>query len=58
MNKLITLIIATVLFSGCTKIIDLELNDDENQRLVVDAWFTTASTCKRDIRFIEEKNAH
>lgn len=27
--------------SGCTKIIDLELNDAENQKLVVDAWFTT-----------------
>lgn len=35
-----TLLILVVLFSSCTEVIDIELNDEENQRLVVEGWVT------------------
>lgn len=42
MRKLLYIIpLVLVSLASCTKIIDLDLNDDENQRLVVDAVFTT-----------------
>ena len=41
MKKLIySVFAATVMLSACTERIDLELNEDENQRLVVEGWFT------------------
>ncbi len=41
MKNLLIISAAVLFFSSCTKIIELDLNDDDNQRLVVDAWFTT-----------------
>ena len=41
MKKLLYIALAIALgVSACTERIDLELNDDNNQRLVVDGWFT------------------
>lgn len=39
-NVFILLLFLTTAFS-CTKIIELDLNDADSQKLVVDAWFTT-----------------
>ena len=42
MKKLLyALGIISLVLSSCTKIIDIELNDEDSQRLVVDGWFTT-----------------
>lgn len=40
MRKYIIVIVAAVSLASCTERIDLDLNSDENQRLVVDALFT------------------
>lgn len=40
MQKLITYIAAIALLAGCTERIELDLNTDDNQRLVVEGWFT------------------
>lgn len=37
---------------SCTKRIELELNDDENRRLVVDAWFTSIAK-QHEVRLTE-----
>lgn len=42
MKNLLYIALGTILIAtSCTKIIDIDLNDQENQRLVVDATFTT-----------------
>lgn len=42
MNRLLYIIpVLLIMLAGCTKIIELDLNDDENKKLVVDAVFTT-----------------
>lgn len=40
-NITIIAFLATALFSSCTKVIDIDLNDDENQKLIVDAIYST-----------------
>lgn len=42
MKTILYFLLPIVLFSNCTKIIELDLNDEESKKLVVDAWFTTA----------------
>ena len=41
MKKIFIIPILLISIFSCTKIIDLDLNDDENKKLVVDAVFTT-----------------
>lgn len=40
MKRLLTYIAAIALLAGCTERIELDLNTDDNQRLVVEGWFT------------------
>lgn len=41
MKNLLYITLAALFLSSCTERIDLELNEGENQRLVVEGWFTT-----------------
>ncbi len=43
---------AVLAMYSCTERIELELNDDENRRLVVDAWFTSI-TKQHEVRLTE-----